>query len=79
MLKKYVLEELENIDNKIDELSEILQKSELSILGLSNCEMILELLIRLKTALNNENTFKEKSDFIVQKMPLLYVQISNLS
>lgn len=78
-MKKYVEDEIEQIQAKIDDLTEKLSLGQFSTFGAGLAAQAVATLTEIHDFLKNEDSPAPKVDAIITRMPLLYITISKIN
>lgn len=71
-----IWDEIETLNENINIVANLLKSVEIPFLTAKNAEELLEMLIRIKEMFENEEVELEKKNAVLEKLPLLYLQIS---
>ena len=71
-----IWDEIETLNENINIVANLLKSVEIPFLAAKNAEELLEMLIRIKEMFENEEVELEKKVAILEKLPLLYLQIN---
>lgn len=74
-MKEYISDEIETLNDNINIVANLLKSEGIPFLAAKNAEELLEMLIKIKTMFENEEVEIEKKNSILEKLPLLYLQI----
>ncbi len=72
----FVSEEIKTLEENIEIVASLLKNGNIPFLVGKNAEKLLTMLIQIKNLFKNENEKIEKKVAIIQKLPLLYLQIN---
>ena len=71
-----IWDEIETLNENIEIVASLLKDENIPFLVGKNAEELLTMLIQIKNLFKNENEKIEKKVAIIQKLPLLYLQIN---
>jgi hypothetical protein len=71
-----IWDEIETLNENIEIVASLLKDQNIPFLAARNAEELLEMLIKIKTMFENEEVELEKKVAILEKLPLLYLQIN---
>lgn len=69
-------DEIETLNENIEIVAFLLKDENIPFLAAKNAEELLEMLIKIKNLFKDKNEKIEKKVAIIQKLPLLYLQIN---
>jgi len=78
-MKKYVLEEIEEIEKKINQLAENIANGIYSTYGETLAAKMIETLNEILDYLKSEDPSHTNTDEIITRLPLLYLQIHKIN
>lgn len=78
-MKQYVIEEIAEIENKMEEIAEKISKGAYSAYGQSLGIEIIKILGDIVDYLKSAEPSNTKVDEIITRMPLLYLQINKIN
>lgn len=71
-----ISDEIETLNENIEIVASLLKDVNIPFLAATNAEKLLTMFIRIRDLFEDENEKIEKKVAIIQKLPLLYLQIS---
>lgn len=71
-----IWDEIETLNENIEIVASLLKDENIPFLAAKNAQELLEMLIKIKTMFENEEIEIEKKNSILEKLPLLYLQIA---
>lgn len=74
-MKEYISDEIETLNDNINIVANLLKSVKIPFLAAQNAEELLEMLIKIKTMFENEEVELERKNAVLEKLPLLYLQI----
>lgn len=75
-IKLAIWDEIETLNENIEIVASLLKDENIPFLAARNAEELLEMLIKIKKMFENEEVELEKKVAILEKLPLLYLQIN---
>ncbi|MDQ1340944.1 MAG: hypothetical protein QG567_2102 [Campylobacterota bacterium] len=78
-MKKHAQEELLVLSENIDVVADKMSAGDLSTFGMKCAEELLATLIKIKSFLEIEESDDAQVDIIIEKLPLLYIQIRKIN
>lgn len=78
-MSRLLNEELQALQENMEIVANKIANAELSTAGMATAEKILNLLTQIKMFLVNKNSEPARVGLIIEKMPLLYLQITKLN
>lgn len=76
LIQLAIKDEIETLEENIEIVASLLKDENIPFLAARNAEELLEMLIKIKTMFENEEVELEKKVAILEKLPLLYLQIN---
>lgn len=76
---QYIIEELDTLKVNIQRVAVLIKSKKLSTYGYGIAEKILEMLLRVKEVLKDEKSSIGKVNLLIERLPLLYLQINKIT
>lgn len=78
-MKQHIIEELDSLEVNSRKVAALIKDGSLSTLQVMSAEKLLLLFCEIKETIKDENTPASKIDSLIERLPLLYLQIKKIS
>ena len=75
-MKEYISDEIETLNDNIKIVASLLKDVNIPFLAATNAEKLLTMFIQIRDLFKDEEVQLEKKNMILEKLPLLYLQIT---
>lgn len=75
-MKEYISDEIETLNDNIEIVASLLKDVNIPFLAATNAEKLLTMFIQIRDLFEDEEVQLEKKNVILEKLPLLYLQIT---
>lgn len=77
-MKEYISDEIETLNDNIKIVASLIKDVNIPFLAAINAEKLLNMLIQIRDLFEDEKVQLEKKNVILEKLPLLYLQITHI-
>lgn len=77
-MKEYISDEIETLNDNIKIVASLIKDVNILFLAAINAEKLLNMLIQIRDLFEDEKVQLEKKNVILEKLPLLYLQITHI-